>query len=298
MFESWYVLDLGAKSLRLAANSGQDIIEDLSLLAFKKDEVIAYGKEAKEYVYEDHHQIQVRYPVLEGRIMYDISTMVKRKIKHHGLFRPCVIVGVCHDLTIEEKHKWQIQLMDASFRKVELVSTMEALCSSSSFVIHAGHSCCEMGLFIDEKEVAYKRIHFAGASIDEAIQKKMARLTNCLISYEDACLLKEQASRSFFDQTNEMLSCFGLDRYGHYKRVQIKAYSLWSCFQEVYDQIILWAKQIWSMRAKEAAVEIIGSGGLMESYGLKPMLEQALESSIFCTKVPKYDMIRALKGWT
>lgn len=306
MFDHWYALDAGGHQIRLYDYQKQVEIEWPNVIAIQNDQVIACAKEALEYIYTDQRKVQVRYPLEQGHLLCDMSTIILKmisSISSKSIFRPSFMVSVPTDLSEQDKQKWEECLAQVGAKHMELISNMEILQTEKPcFMIHSGHTYTELGICAHGHLMAHKTIHFAGKQIDESIQKIVAQKTRCLITPEDACALKEAASNAFWEQKNPVLSCVGLDRFQKYVRVQIYAMDLWPCMEATFRQIVLWAKQYYGSLGKEyrGYVEeqgILLSGGLASCFGLRQLLKQGLDCRVFCTNEPKYDMIEVLKAW-
>lgn len=307
MFEHWLALDAGAKNLRLYDYSKNKEVVLENRIVSKNGQVLAWGKDSLNYLYSSDRSIQVKCPVYQNKLIGDIKPLIKAGFKElkvsQNIFRPCVLVCVNEQLTLQERQKWQQELVLCGVRKVEFVNTMDLLQSEEPcFIVHSGHSYTEIGIYAYQKEFAHKMIYFAGMEIDEQIKKLMAQKTNCLVSDEDAMVLKEMASKALFEQKNVTLTCHALDRFGKQVVVSIRAYQLWPAFEDTIKQIVLWVKQCYMNMGMEMQRQLMEngvylSGGLARCFGVKQALQHELDTLIICTNHTECDIIEQMKGW-
>lgn len=138
--------------------------------------------------------------------------------------------------------------------------------------------------------------------VDELIQKKIAKMTNCMIGIEDANALKQAASQALWKGKNATLLCTAINSHNEYVQIQCKAMDLWPCMENVIQQITLWAKQCMesvSIEMKETIHQngILLSGGMAYCFGMRQLLQQELNHPVICTEKPEDDLIENMKGW-
>lgn len=306
MFDHWLAMDAGSYSIKLYDYSSKKESEIRNVVAVEKNEVIAVGRAAFEYIYGDQRRVQVKYPLECGHVITDFSKVLEEGIdllKSRSIFKPSMMVVLPSEILENDVDLWQKNMSIAGIQKMKFVRVMDVLQTEEPcFIIHAGHSYTELGIYARGCEFVHKTIHFAGKQVDEEIQKIVAQKTRCLITQEDACHLKEEASDLFWKKRNKKIGCVGMDRFQKYVRVEIDAIELWSAMKPIFQQIALWAKQVFlnvGMEMKEQILRdgVLLSGGLASCFGLRQMIEQSIGCPIVCTKEPKYDMIDALKEW-
>lgn len=307
MFDHWYALDLGGHTCRF-----YDFIEEKDLVlrscvAWRDKRVVALGEKALPYVYQDQRKVSVKYPLDHNRFLSNISPLVKEgmeKVKSpNALFRPRALVVVPTETDEDQLLHWQASLNEAGLAKIDFMTVMDALQTiEPTMIIHSGHTYTEIGVYAHEERIVLKTLFFAGRHVDELIQKKVAELTNCLITAEDALALKEAASKALWKGKNMRLSCHATNYRNEFVEIQIHAMDLWSCMQSVIDQITLWAKQCMEsvrVEMKEMIHQngILLSGGFANCFGLRQTLEQELNHPVICTEHPENDLIENMKGW-
>ncbi len=306
MFEKWYALDAGACTLRLYNFSTGKEVSMRTCLAYKDKEILAVSKDALEYVYQQNASIKVRYPITQGRIVSDISYLLQKAMEETGgvnrFYRPCLLI-VLPERNAKIENEWILQLRTTDIKKYEFISNAEVLTDAKpTFFIHAGHSYTQMGFVVNGKEIVSKTIYFAGQQMDEMIQKIVAKKTQCLISDEDAKELKEHASMYLSRKQNANLSCFGMNKYHKYQKIEISAKEIWPAMENVEKQIVLWAKECRTvlgldMQMAIAESGIVLSGGLANCFGLKQYLEHELKCPVKCSMNPEYDIFKKMKEW-
>ncbi|MDD7282194.1 MAG: rod shape-determining protein [Erysipelotrichaceae bacterium] len=301
MFNRWYIIDAGAYQIRIFDESKDELIQFQSIIAYKNNEVVSVASQATEYVYHRNNSIKVKYPFCEGKILSDIMPLLKYglNIEKHIWKRPCVLICLLNR-SQQEEQKWISYAKELGIYRVEFITIADLMKEHIHFYIHLGHSYTLIGLNIDGKQSFQKVIPFAGYQIDEAIVQTVLKKTKCFISMEDARMLKEACSKSLLKNKNAKLSCFGMNKYNQYEKVQVSSMDLWPCIEAVEKQIILWTKQMISTCSLELQEKILEngiylSGGLANCFGLQPYLKYELKCPIICTNTPQYDIMNKMK---
>ncbi|WP_289183294.1 rod shape-determining protein [uncultured Dubosiella sp.] len=306
MFERWYVLDVGAHTFRLYDVRGDELVRFPACYGVCEGRVEKVGKEALSFVYRDPRRCQVHYPVDDGYLLHDLRVLVHEGLRrigaHEHLLKPSLLVYVPFSLPETEREKWQEILQSEGVKKVRFVTLVDVYESfgDTRFVIHVGHSVCEMAIFVEGRCVIRKSIPFAGRQVGEAIQTLVAKKTNCLISGEDANAMMLTASSLLQERKNATLSAAAFDRYQNYVKIQVRGSDLWPCFLEVENQIAWWAKSLFETVSLPAQEKIASRGvdlhgGLAELFGLSKLLSKELQCPVICSKDPEYDMLKTIK---
>ena len=167
MFAHWIALDPGSNSLRLYDYFNDREVCLKTCIAYDKQKMIAMAEQALAYVYQNKKDIKVRYPIKQGDILNDVTPLIRQALKElkvsQNVFKPCFLVCLNEDVSDEQKLKWQQQLAACKVRKVEFITPMEVLQTEQAcFIIHAGHSYTEMGIYAHGHEFAHKIIYFGG----------------------------------------------------------------------------------------------------------------------------------------
>ena len=307
LLDRWYALDLGAYQMHFYDFSSQKQVHLQTIMAFKNNQLIACSTDALPYLYKELDTVQIKYPISHGQMLTPVEAMIRYGLNqldaYSRLLQPCVIACVPTDLTQAQREAWQREFLKCDISKVQFVSNMEILREDKAcFIIHAGHSYTELGIYAHDKTIVEKTLFYAGAQMDEQIQKIVFMKTGCFISKVDASSLKEQASLSLKNRRNDMLACFGFDKNQNLCKIQIEATSLWPALEMVARQIALWAKHCFDTLPTKIQESILVhgieiGGGLASCYGLAEILSQQLSCPILCTKRPHCDMIDALKEY-
>lgn len=146
-----------------------------------------------------------------------------------------------------------------------------------------------------------KTIYYAGAQVDEQIQRIVYMKTGYFITKVDAAHLKEMASDAFWQQKNILLMCYGFDSRQNLHPIQIESSIVWPAIEMVSSQISLWVKHCFdtlpaSLQEYFLMHGIELSGGMANCFGPSQFISQNISCPVLCTKRGQYDMIDALKG--
>ena len=158
--------------------------------------------QALAYLYKDLDTIQIQYPISHGQILHSIEPLVQKGLNalhaFDGLLRPSVLVSVPTELSQRQRELWQQMFLDCGVRKVEFISNLNALQEEGScFLVHSGHTYTEIHVCDYGKVLVSKTIYYAGAQIDEQIQRIVYSKTGCFITKMDTSHLKKMSSLSF-----------------------------------------------------------------------------------------------------
>ena len=131
MFAHWIALDPGSNSLRLYDYFNDREVCLKTCIAYDKQKMIALAEQALAYVYQNKKDIKVRYPIKQGDILNDVTPLIRQALKElkvsQNVFKPCFLVCLNEDVSVEQKLKWQQQLAACKVRKVEFITPMEVL---------------------------------------------------------------------------------------------------------------------------------------------------------------------------
>ena len=306
LLDKWIALDIGAYSARFYDFSTQNQVVLKTIIAKKGSEIVGVSDQALTYLYKDLDEVQIQYPIAHGQILHGIEPIIQQGLKqlhiHDGLLRPSALVSVPTELSQRQREIWQQTLLDCGVRKIEFISNLEVLQTEDScFLVHSGHSYTEINVFAYDKVLVSKTINYAGAQIDEQIQKIVYTKTGCFITKIDAAHLKELASHAFWKQKNSLMTCYGFDSRQNLHQIQIESSILWPAFEMVQSQISLWVKHCFdglpaSLQEYFLLHGIELSGGLADCFGTSQFISQNISCPVLCTKSGQYDMIEALKG--
>ena len=301
MFTKLYALDPGSYAFRLNDIYGEKWTECRSCYGVYEGEIEEIGESALSYEHMDHkHRLQY---VMQGKdILQDPTPLLKKMMEElrpqTHLFRPSFVVALPKNA---DKNQWKKVLQDLGARQVRFVSSLDVLSKEEyNFEIHVGHSLCHMALYAKGVLQFHKTFPIAGRKMDEAIQEKIGQLKNCLISIEDANQLKRGVSDILWQNKNATFTCWGMNRYQKYEKIEVKAFDLWPCMEEVERTI---AQEAWACfqemgmltRQKVCRNHVRLSGGMAACFGMSQMLESELYCPIICNEEPTYDIISAIK---
>lgn len=232
---------------------------------------------------------ELRFPWSQGKAFMDIEPLFERLMKESKAdqydVKPSLQIIAESGMDEKEKSRLQRMAVNAGFRKISFVNTMELISRDFSLCIHAGHSCTEIGVYRGRKPVLYKKIIYGAQQMDEAIMDFIGSRYRALVFAEDAAALRMAASKAFSENRNPILSCTALDQSGQYVRISFPAYELWPVMKSVLDQIVLWVKSLIAQKGPDLMDRILRhpvilSGGLSECFGLRQMLEEQLHAPV------------------
>ena len=247
LLDKWIALDIGAYLARFYDFSTQKEIVLKTIIAQKGSEILGVSDQAIAYLYKDLDTIQIQYPISHGQILHSIEPLIHEGLdKLHafdGLLRPSVLVSVPSELSQRQRELWQQAFLNCGVRKVEFISNLEVLQEENPcFLVHSGHSYTEIHICAYDKVLVSKTIYYAGAQVDEQIQRIVYMKTGYFITKVDAAHLKEMASDAFWQQKNTLLMCYGFDSRQNLHPIQIESSIVWPAIEMVSSQISLWVK--------------------------------------------------------
>ncbi|MDO4465604.1 MAG: rod shape-determining protein [Bacillota bacterium] len=307
MFEHWYVIDPGAYSIKFLDVRGKKRMALRSSIAYQGKEVVAISKDAFQYIYEPNKRIRIKNVLNHNQMLNPMHPILTKGFtlleSNKNIFKPGVILLTPSEFEDAQKDIWQNEMHQAGVQKVVFRSVMEASkLQESGIVIHMGHSYSEIGFFFKGNLVFQKTLYFAGKQMDEEIQSIVLKKTQCLISEEDACSLKEKASRSLMGGNLEPVQCYGYNKYQQFVVLNMDPIELWPAMEHVIGQIALWTKDELNRidSKKRLAIQQGGmylSGGLAECYGVCSILAKELHMVCKVVNQPAWDVVERVKGW-
>ena len=162
MFERWFLLDAGAYELRLHDCSKHTDAKTRTIVAIKNNQPLFYGQEAISCIYQDP-LMQIRYPIWEDSVDSMIHSLIENCMSvlqaDQSLLKPCIWMAVPNWYDEAYRTKWQHILLDSGIKKVKFITNMDLLQTKEAcFLIHAGHSYTEMGIYVNGTCRSYKKI--------------------------------------------------------------------------------------------------------------------------------------------
>lgn len=306
LFDHWYALDIGACNSRFYDFSTKEQTELKTVVAWKKNQPIATGQDALSYLYKNE-AVTIKHPLDHQQVLSSFAPVIQDGLKALGqdqnLFQPHILAAVPTHMEMRYFDQWHDELIKAGISKIDFVSVMDLLQTEEpSLLIHSGHSYTELAVYAHGHEYVHKTIYFAGRQVDEAVVQYIAEKTNCIITIEDACTLKEMASEQLKQSNNAILRCTAKNLFQEYVQLEVRCMELWPCMEGVIKQIVLWAKQCLeplSIEMKENIYQngVVLSGGMASCFGMVQTLEMALNQPVICNQDPYLDILNTMKGW-
>lgn len=281
LFDTWYSLDPGAdecvlrgpkETAKIRSLAGEDAAGQLWL-----------GEDAMKRLYEEPRTFKVWHPFDNERPGRESARLIHLLLQEAGAFdrlmSPCLEIRTRLDITEGEKEAWKKTGLEAGARKVRFVPRLQA--RGTELVIETGYADTEIGLCVGDRLVSSRLILFGGRSMDEAVQELVVRSSRCLLHLEDARALRIAASEAMWHGKNPGLEVSGMNRYGQYETVRIKAAALWPAMKSTIDQIVSWTGTVLegaSMETRERFMKegLVLKGTLSGCFGLPQSLVEAL----------------------
>ena len=303
IFDTWYSLDPGADvcTLHVPARAADQnsspaaaaeapgtaglprTVSVRSLAGEDQAGQIWLGEDAMKRLYDNPRNYKVWHPFDQERPGRESAALISLLLRQAGAFErflsPCLEIRTRQNITQEEKEQWKKAGLEAGARKVRFVPRLQA--NDTRMVIQTGYAGTELGLFIGGKLVKSQFILFGGRAMDEDIQQLAARQTRCLLHLEDARALRLAASQALWQGHNPLLEVSGMNRYGEYETVKIRASSLWPGMKPVIDQIVSWTGSVLETASLEARERFMTEGltlrgTLASCFGLPQTLVETL----------------------
>lgn len=181
-------MDLGTANTLIYIKGQGIVLNEPSVVAISRDngEIIAVGKEAKEYIGRSPHKIQAIRPLKDGVISDFDSTreMIKfffrRASRRSRLMRPTMVIGVPSGITQVEKRAVLDSAHMVGARKVHLIEEPMAAAigarlnihqPSGNMVVDIGGGTTEVAVISMNSVVYSESVRVAGDEANEAIQR-------------------------------------------------------------------------------------------------------------------------------
>jgi rod shape-determining protein MreB len=192
LFSRDLAMDLGTANTLIYAKGSGIILNEPSVVALVKDsdEVVAVGREAKEFVGRTPVTLTTIRPLKDGVIAdFDVTsrmikTFVRKALRTKSLFRPSMIVAVPTGITQVEKRAVIDAAVEAGVKKVDLLEEPMAAAIGAglpineprgSMVVDIGGGTSEVAV-ISLSSIAYSEsVRMAGDETNEAIIRYMQR---------------------------------------------------------------------------------------------------------------------------
>lgn len=241
------------------------------------------GEDAMKRLYETPRNYKVWHPFDQERPGRESSALIGLLLRQAGAFdrflSPCLEIRTRQDITQEEKELWKKTGLEAGARKVRFVPRLYG--EGTQMVIQTGYAGTELGLYVGGVLVKSQYILFGGRTMDEDVQQLVARRTRCLLHLEDARALRISASQALWKGKNPGLEVSGMNRYGEYETVRLKAAAIWPGMKPAIDQIVSWTGSLLegaTMEARELFMKegLTLRGSLSDCFGLPQTLVQTL----------------------
>lgn len=279
MFDRWYVLDAQADEICLV---GQGVRACMPCVAAKDNGGRVFtGSQALGYLYRPAGEFRFWNPFDRGRPGLACEVMLEDLLREcgafDGLMGPCVKVLLCRDDGEDVREAWVRVLQECGVRKVRFGERLSF--EGTGFLIETEYGGSEMGWFANGSCSSPAHILYGAQACDEGVRDMVAHRFRVLLHMEDARALRMSASAALWKGKNPVLEVSGLNRYGEYERVRVKALDVWKSFRPVLEQIVLWAADMLGSVSLEGRTLLLKDGlclrgSLNDCFGLPQMLNE------------------------
>lgn len=309
-------LDLGTSSTPIIVCGTNIKLREPSYIAIdlKRKKVIAIGHEAKVMYGRSHKGIDVIRPVKNSVIgNFEMATALietlMRRIKHYGLFRPRVMVGIPGDISEVERRAVQEAVRIAGARVVYLIEQSIAsavgvdlplLESRGNVILDLGGGTSEVSVISYGGIVISRSLKLAGEKLDEAIQAMVRKKYNLLIGDNTAEEIKIAIGSAIPPGSNLRVVVKGRDLTSGLPRgVAISSEDVYECMQEGIRNILELVRNCLESTPAELTGDIIDSGivmtgGLSQLNGLDTVLSKALNLDCHVVPDPTFCVARGI----
>ncbi len=202
LFSNDIGIDLGTANTLVYVKDRGIVLREPSVVAIQKGtkRILAVGEEAKRMLGRTPGNIEAIRPMKSGVIAdFDITeAMIRyfiRKVHHHKLVKPRVIIAVPSNITEVEKRAVQESAKHAGAREVFLIEEPMAAAigvglpvqePAGNMIVDIGGGTCEVALISLAGIVCSRSIRVGGDVMDEYIVQYMRRVYNLMIGERTA----------------------------------------------------------------------------------------------------------------
>lgn len=192
LFSRDMAMDLGTANTLIYVKDEGIVLDEPSVVAYLRDsgEVIAVGREAKQFIGRVPWKIVVTRPLRDGVISdFDVtSEMIKYFIRKatgkSTLMRPCMVIGVPTGITQVEKRAVLEAAEEAGARETHLIeepmaaaigARLDVMAPTGNMVVDIGGGTTEVAVISMGAIVESESVRVAGDEADEAIVRYMLK---------------------------------------------------------------------------------------------------------------------------
>lgn len=318
-------LDVGSSFTR--AKIGDKIVfDEPTCLAIRRggDTVVAIGKKAYQLLGKNSSQIEVLFPVQYGApasatyfnfFMQAVSTKLNIKQSWLAQFSGNeVVVGMPDSLSSIEKDQFLKGIKSTHVGKVTPISAALAAAhhlkrDDTSGVplclVHIGGQTTQISIISAGEVISAAKFQWGGVLFTEIVQETVRNREQCGISWHVAEMIKKEIA--FIDSQilarsakNKKMSVQGKDittQLG--KTVIVASEDFLPSFEVLLSDLLINLKLFFAQLPTEIATTAMASGLVMTGggsmlVGLAEYLSGQLQTEVFVSPTPEYDVVKGL----
>lgn len=299
-------MDLGTANTLLYTKANGIVINEPSVVAVdvQKNQVIAVGGQAKQFIGRTPQRIRVIRPMKDGVIAdFDVTRdmiayFIRKAIAGVRLFKPSIVICVPTGITQVEKRAVKESAQSAGAREVYLIEEPMAAAiganlpiqePTSNMVVDIGGGTTEVAV-ISLSGIVYSRsVRVGGDKMDEAIMTHVKRKYNMLIGESSAEEIKVKIASAYPMDPEQQIEVKGRDLVtGIPQNIIITSEEVRKAISEQVDSIVQAVRIALEQTPPELAADIVDRGIVLTGGGaLLKGLDQLLreETSLPITVV-------------
>ena len=279
MFDRWYVLDAQADQVCLSGGGKKVCMP--SIAARDHTGEIFVGEQGLAYLYRPAQEFRFWNPFDRGRPGVEAGALIDDLLRECGAFEgfmgPCVTVLLDRSADEDLRMAWRTLLVSCGVRKVKFAFRLQV--EGTAFLIETEYGGTEMGWFVNGSCSSPAHILYGAQACDEGVRDMVGHRFRVLLHMEDARALRMSASAALWKGKNPVLEVNGMNRYGEYERVRVRALDVWQSFRPVLEQIVLWTADVLDSVSLEGRTLLLQEGlclrgSLNDCFGLPQMLNE------------------------
>lgn len=307
-------IDLGTASIRLARLDRQNIYEEPCVIAldYKKMEIVAIGREAKELIGKSPENIIAVSP-LEGGVVsdYDLTQAlleyyIRLSLPGISLLAPRITISFPSGATDVEQRAIRDACLQSGARDVFLVE--EALASAfgsgrlesatgGAFILNIGAGSSQIAVVNRYGVICSETIRRAGNSMDKAIASYIKEKYKLEIGSSTAEEIKINISSLKADKQERSMEISGRDLLTAMpKTIEVFAYDITEAIRPFIEELIDKLRLVLEKTPPELSGDIMKegllmTGGLSRLDGLDEYIQAQLNISCSISENPDMDTI-------
>lgn len=281
-------IDLGTSNTLFFVRGKGIVVNEPSVVAvhqdpYKKDRVVAVGKEAKEMLGRTPHNISAIRPIQKGVIAdFDATVAMLRHFltRVHGkmnLMKPSAVIGVPVGITEVEKRAVRESAESANAGEVFLIEEPMAAAIGAgmsitepfgNMIVDIGGGTTEVAVISLGGIVYSHSIRIGGDNMDKAIINHVKKQYSLLVGERTAEEIKKKLGSAIFDNNEETMIIRGRDvMAGVPRNVEIKAREVVEALQVPVAAIVEAVRMSLERTPPELASDIVDRGIMLSGGG-------------------------------